>query len=160
MFELKSTARGNPKTVQFFNEEDGVVVIRASEGPSFISDRVIVGVSRTELREALAREFGWTIYDNADLPEVTAHPRDRKYVVVEGFNFTLDPEYSEYRREKIRQYMAVENYIDAHPPVKDPADDIASIIWEASRADEGSISAMGAKVIANALINSGKVVAQ
>ena len=35
MFELKSTVRRNPKTVQFYNEDDGVVVIRALEGPSF-----------------------------------------------------------------------------------------------------------------------------
>lgn len=159
MFELKSVAPLSRKTLQMFNGSDDEVIVRAREGDQFGDISVVVGVSKTELREALAREFGWTIYDNADLPEV-AVAVGGKSLIVGGEYYDPAPEYSKARRELIRQYLAVENYISVHPPVKDPADDIASIIWAASRADEGSISAMGAKVIANALINSGKVVAK
>lgn len=38
-------------------------------------------------------------------------------------------------------------------------DALAKAIWEASRADEGTISATGANVVADALIASGAVVA-
>lgn len=159
MFELKSVAWGSHRTLRMYLGRGDTITVTASEGTSFMDERIAVVVSKTELREGLAREFGWTIYDNADLPEVTLRPT-RGSVVVDGEYYDLSPEFSEYRRKEIRQYLAVENYIDAHPQRADPADDIASIIWAASRADEGSISAMGAKVIANALLNSGKVVAQ
>lgn len=159
MFELKSVAPRSRKTVQVFSGSDDEVVVRAREGDQSGYLSVLVGVSKTELREGLAREFGWTIYESADLPEVTVAVGG-KSLIVGGEYYDPAPEYSKARRELIRQYLAVEDYISVHPPVKDPADDIAAIIHAASRADEGSISAMGAKVIANALLNSGKVVAK
>lgn len=140
--DFNDTATGwGPHSIKALRE--GRISLRVSHSPKMIT----AILNRADFLDAIARELGVTILDQADFPPVEPFNADADLCGIGTFSKSSDPEALE--REGIR-YFAYAAHLRANPPVDEvQVDPLVAAIAEVFGVDPANISNAEQRTVGN-----------